>query len=365
MDNVMSLFVSLLALIGILLVMQIITVEIMARKALKTNNTGYFMIFNLPYSYNRSARMGFVYFFVYLLFFSEKVFSTEWFLYLLVFIAMGIVSDAVVQYLVLYYGKIRFKKYIVETEKLEDEVKAYFSQEEAASEDYERSMPTYNEIELTKKYLQPTDHLAFMSIDGGDYVKSFQTYPEVTFDVEPFFDQYQVEQNLSGLPIKVTGLTQEKGLPFKDNHIDLFANEYSTYDKNEVVRVLKPGGIFVLNQNGSENLKEFLNMYMPLALRSQWNVETAKQSLINVGFTILEAYEDYGYLHFRSLSQLDTYLKKVVPELTKEREKFVTFYTQALRDIKNQGFYSLSTYRFIIIAKLTGSYQEIAQEHQS
>ena len=69
MDNVMSLFVSLLALIGILLVMQIITVEIMARKALKTNNTGYFMIFNLPYSYNRSARMGFVYFFVYLLFF--------------------------------------------------------------------------------------------------------------------------------------------------------------------------------------------------------------------------------------------------------------------------------------------------------
>lgn len=105
MDNVMSLFVSLLALIGILLVMQIITVEIMARKALKTNNTGYFMIFNLPYSYNRSARMGFVYFFVYLLFFSEKVFSTEWFLYLLVFIAMGIVSDAVVQYLVLYYGK--------------------------------------------------------------------------------------------------------------------------------------------------------------------------------------------------------------------------------------------------------------------
>ena len=53
MDNVMSLFVSLLALIGILLVMQIITVELMARKALKTKNTGYFMIFNLPYSYNR------------------------------------------------------------------------------------------------------------------------------------------------------------------------------------------------------------------------------------------------------------------------------------------------------------------------
>lgn len=126
MDNVMSLFVSLLALIGILLVMQIITVELMARKALKTKNTGYFMIFNLPYSYNRSARMGFVYFFVYLLFFNQNMFSTEWFLYLLVFIAMGIVSDAVVQYLVLYYGKFRFKKYIVETEKLEEDVKAYF-----------------------------------------------------------------------------------------------------------------------------------------------------------------------------------------------------------------------------------------------
>ena len=132
-----------------------------------------------------------------------------------------------------------------------------------------------------------------------------------------------------------------------------------------VVQVQNGDGLVVAAQlPQGQNLKEFLNMYMPLALRSQWNVETAKQSLINVGFTILEAYEDYGYLHFRSLSQLDTYLKKVVPELTKEREKFVTFYTQALRDIKNQGFYSLSTYRFIIIAKLTGSYQEIAQEHQ-
>ncbi len=70
--------------------------------------------------------MGFVYFFVYLLFFNQNMFSTEWFLYLLVFIAMGIVSDAVVQYLVLYYGKFRFKKYIVETEKLEEDVKAYF-----------------------------------------------------------------------------------------------------------------------------------------------------------------------------------------------------------------------------------------------
>lgn len=360
MDNVMSLFVSLLALIGILLVMQIITVELMARKALKTKNTGYFMIFNLPYSYNRSARMGFVYFFVYLLFFNQKMFSTEWFLYLLVFIAMGIVSDAVVQYLVLYYGKFRFKKYIVETEKLEEDVKAYFENADFKEEDCEKSMPTYNETELTKKNLKPTDHLAFMSIDGGDYVKSFKDYPEVTFDVEPFFDQHQVEQNLEGLPIKVTSLTNEKGLPFKDNHIDLFLNEYSTYDKGEVARVLKPGGIFVLNQNGSENLKEFLNMYMPLALRSQWNIETAKQSLINAGFTILEAYEDYGYLHFRNLNQLDTYLKKVVPELIQEREKFLQFYTQALRDMKNQGFYSLSTYRFIIIAKLTGSYQEIA-----
>ena len=52
-----------------------------------------------------------------------------------------------------------------------------------------------------------------MSIDGGDYVKSFKDYPEVTFDVEPFFDQHQVEQNLEGLPIKVTSLTNEKGLP--------------------------------------------------------------------------------------------------------------------------------------------------------
>ena len=40
-----------------------------------------------------------------------------------------------------------------------------------------------------------------------------------------------------------------------------------------------------------------------------------------------EAYEDYGYLHFRNLNQLDTYLKKVVPELIQEREKFLQFYT--------------------------------------
>ena len=52
----------------------------------------------------------------------EKAFSTMWFLQLLGFIAVGVISDALSQIVYYYYINFRFKKDIVESEELKNEI---------------------------------------------------------------------------------------------------------------------------------------------------------------------------------------------------------------------------------------------------
>lgn len=166
---------------------------------------------------------------------------------------------------------------------------------------YEVSAPLYDEVAITKSYVHPEDHLAFMTVDKGQFVKDYKDYPAATFDIEPYTETSEVEATLEGLPVKATKLTESNLLPFKDERIDVLMDQFSNYDKNEVLRVLKPNGTFIVNQNGSENLHEFLSMYMPFKMRGVWDMNSCAMTLAEAGFEVVETKEDKGYIRFHNL----------------------------------------------------------------
>lgn len=347
---VATLFIYLAIFIVMLLVFQIIFFEVSRSRALKMGNYEWFTNLNKPFNYTRTGTMVFICFICYLFGGSDTSSTLEWVLYLIIFCACGVIADAVTQFLLQKYGQIRCKKQLQTADKLDDE---FNKLKEGLEEDesFEVSLPRYDETLIAKQYIKPEDHLAFMSVDGGEYVKSFGTYPAAAFDVEPYVDQGEVQSNLAGTPVRATTLTETHQMPFKDNRIDVIFDQYSNYDKNEITRVLKPGGTFIVNQYGTDNLKEFLSMYMPLGMSGSWDLNNCKQTLQSVGFTILEGYEDYGYLRFRNISQLHTYLKKAVPDAAENPDKYKAFYTKALNDIKEKNFFQLTTYRFLVVAR--------------
>lgn len=342
--KVVSLFIL------VMLVTQIALFEMTRSKVKKQDNVLWYLSLDKPFHYKRLKTMTYMVAFVYIFMGDNKsIFTLEGLLYFLLLLAMTIVADMVVSYLTLQYGKVRCKKEITLAKEIKAEVEV-FAQNAYEDESYVVSSKQYDEKEILKKYVEDTTHLAYLSVDGGKFVRECQLFPEVTFDVEPFGDIETIKSSLQDLPVQVTKLTPSKQMPFKDERIDVVMCQYSNYDKHEIKRVLKNGGYFVVNQNGTSNFKEFFSLYMPYGVKGVWDAFSCVSTLEDVNMRVLEKYEEYGTIRFTTLASLYTHFKKSAGDF-EDMKKYQMFYVHALKCIKEKGFFELSTHKFLVVAQ--------------
>lgn len=339
----------LITFIGLLLLMQLIFFEITRSKMVKAENVNWFLSLKKSFSYHRVGYMVFICLICYLISSPEPVFSASWFIYFILFLAIGIVADAVVQYLILVYSKKRCHKEIEEATLLQNEL-LQISQTMTNDESYEETSRQYDEVEVLKKYIEPSDHMCFLTIDEGQFVLDFPARPVATFIIEPYSDAKTVQAKFSDESIKVTQLTSAGKMPFKDEKINAVMCEYSNYDKTEIQRILKQGGYFIVNQNGTANLKEFLQIYMPFGMKGSWDAYSCAGTLESIGMRIIEKLEDYGTIRFHSIQALHSYFKKHSPDVA-DIHKYQIFYLKALKAIKEHNFYEMTTHRFLVVAQ--------------
>lgn len=337
------------AFVAIMLLTQIIFFEISRSKMIKANNLNWFLSLDKPFHYNRTGYMVFICIICYLISSPEDMFTTAWFIYFIIFLALAVIADAIVQYLTLFYGKKRCHKEIEDAHLLKNEL-VEISQTVEDDLSYDESPSQYDEKSILNQYVTPTSHLAFLTVDEGEYVKEWNQFTEATFVVEPYGDIEKTKSKLADLPVKVTKLTPAGQMPFKDQKIDIMMCMNSNYNKHEVHRVLKSGGYFVVNQNGTANYKEFLQMYMPFGMKGSWDAYSCAQTLEEIGMRIIEKFEDYGTIRFRSIQAMHSYFKRVSPDLA-DFNKYQMFYLNALKSIKEKHFYELTTHKFLIVAQ--------------
>lgn len=339
----------LLTFIGLMLLTQLIFFEISRNRMKKANNLNWFLSLDKPFHYNRVGYMVFICLICYLVSSPSQMFSLEWIIYFVIFLALAIISDAVVQYLTLLYGKKRCQKEIEETGLLKNEL-IEISQTMYEDLSYQETVQQYDEKEILRNYVQPTSHLAYLTLNGSQFVRDCQISTEATFVVEPYGDIEKVKQDLSDLPVQVTKLTPAGQMPFKDQKLDIVMCQECNYDKNEIQRILKPSGYFIVNQNGTTNFKEFIQMYVPMGLKGSWDSYSCSQTLEDIGMRIVEKLEDYGSIRFPSIQSMHSYFKRVSPDLA-DMNKYQVFYMNALKSIKENNFYELTTHRFLIVAQ--------------
>ncbi len=335
--------------IVVMLTTQIAIFEITRGKAKKQNNVLWYLSLDKPFSYSRLGQMMFICSVCFMLTSEISFFSVQGILHFLLLLAMTVVADMIVHYITLKYGKVRCKKEITLAKELKEEVTA-FTQNAYEEDTYEVSSRQYDEKEILRKYVEPTSHLAYLSVDGGKFVREANLFPEATFDVEPFGDIEAIKTSLEDLPVQVTKLTPSRQMPFKDERMDIVMCEYANYEKHEINRVLKKDGYFIVNQNGTTNLKELFTMYMPFRVKGVWDAFSCAGSLEDAGMTVVEKYEDYGTIRFSTLASLYTYFKNNAGDFS-DMVKYQMFYINALKELKEKGYYELSTHRFLIVAK--------------
>ena len=346
MEYIIILFISFVA---IMLLTQIIFFEISRSKMLKSQNYNWFLAFDKPFSYNRTGYMIFICLICYFISSPEDMFSVTWFVYFALFLALGVIADIIVQYVTLIYAKKRCHQQIEDAHLLKNEL-IQISQSMNGDYSYEETTPQYDIKNVLDRYIDQSSHLAYLSIDGGEFVKEYNHYTEATFVVEPYGDIENVKSKFIDLPVKVTKLTPGGQMPFKDNKMDIVVCMKSNYNKNEIQRVLKPGGYFIVNKNGTANYKEFLQMYMPFGMKGSWDAYSCAQTLEDIGMRIVDKFEDYGTIRFRSVQAIHSYFKRVSPDLA-DINKYQMFYLNALKSIKEKSFYEITTHHFLIVAQ--------------
>lgn len=330
-----------------LLGMKLVFSEIEGRQARKMSNIRYFLKYDEKFGYRNQFSVIFVAILCYVIVSLETSFSTMWFLQLIGFVAVGVISDALSQVGSYYYARFRFKKDIQESKTLKFEIEEAIKNQ--GDELMQQTIPSYDSHQIIQQYFQDDKHLAVISVDGGEFTSQFQELPPITYSVE--LNPSKARERLEDKGIKVTTFTSQGKMPFKDEKIDIAVNELSNYDKFEMYRILKPGGYLVVDQLGSDNYKEIINMFIPFKIKGQWNKEACQTTLTDIGFDIVDSYEDIGRIRFTSLSAVLAFMKSISPERVERYEQFINFYAAVLKKIKKNHFYEITTHKFMVIAK--------------
>lgn len=340
-------FYILITWVLMLLIIRVVFSELEGRMASKNYNIRWMLTFKQPFFYHRSRNIIMMCVLCYIVSSEQLIFSMFWLIELIGFLAAGIVTDGVAQLLSYYYIKFRFGKLINKAHTLRLEIQHALTTEDDAQ--VLHSNPSFSLEGVMQEFTKQEDHMAIISMDGGKYVESIETLPTITYVVESLVNK--AKDRLQNKGVKVTSYANRNQLPFKDGKIDVVVNKLTNYDKFEVFRVLKPGGYLIVDQLGSDNYKEIANMFIPFKMRGRWDKENCSRTLRDIGMDIVDAYEEEGYIRFKSLASVLTFMRDFSPERVENYDKYLNFYARIVEEINEKEYFDLTTHHFIVIAQ--------------
>jgi SAM-dependent methyltransferase len=144
-------------------------------------------------------------------------------------------------------------------------------------------------------------------------------------------------------------------LPFDDESFDMVINRHGDFHAEEICRVLKPNGVFVTQQVGAENDREFVELLLtetPALPFPEQYLSITKEKFLKAGFEILEGQEAFGKLRFRDIGALVWFARIIeweFPGFSVDGCLDNLYYAQEL--LERNGAVEAKTHRFMLVAK--------------
>ncbi|MCL4316802.1 MAG: class I SAM-dependent methyltransferase [Candidatus Thermoplasmatota archaeon] len=174
---------------------------------------------------------------------------------------------------------------------------------------------------------------------GGELLSHLMPLPPFSCATEGYAPNVPVaRKKLAPLGVEVIrtfcddnyAVPQRGALPFRDSSIDLVIDRHESFKAGEVLRVLRPRGVFITQQVGN-GLKSELNAFLGAKVPEvKWTLSTAKRQLKNAGFSIVEEAEAEPRAIFKDIGAVVCYLRIVewqIPDFE------VTAYGEKLRQL--------------------------------
>jgi len=213
-------------------------------------------------------------------------------------------------------------------------------------------------IQIVRGYLKPEHMLLDMGTGGGEVLLTLGHPYHLTSVTESYPPNVDLcFQKLAPLGITVKQVTDDGYLPFEDHVFDFVINRHEFFVMSEVRRVLKPGGMFITQQVGGENIVDLSTALIP-GFVNRFPAHTLKNNaeiIKSQGFEILLQDEAFLKLRFDDVGAIVYFAKACV-------WNFPDFSVQSCfrqlcglqLELEEKGYLEYREHRFIIAAhKLT------------
>ena len=219
---------------------------------------------------------------------------------------------------------------------------------------YVESEPPWNYRDQVQAHIQPKLRLLDMGTGGGELLESLAPLPSDTWATEGYPPNVPIAQaRLGPLGVRVVPI-EEDLLPLADATFDLVINRHESFDAREVQRVLRPGGTFITQQVGAQDLielNEALQDQTRMAL-PEWKLSAVRRQLQAAGLQVLVAKNAFPEAVFTDIGAVVFFLKVTpwqIEDFSCDR------YRKQLRllhqGIVAEGGFRVHTHRFFIIAR--------------
>ena len=205
-------------------------------------------------------------------------------------------------------------------------------------------------------HLKPDAKILDIDTGGGEFLLSLGHPASLLSATENYPPNVELcRQTLLPLGVDFRQASGEGLLPFDNDQFDLVINRHGSYNPEEIYRVLRPGGLFITQQVGAINDRDFVHLLLPHETRYPFSLQhlsIAASRFEDAGFEILEGHECFPKLRFYDVGALVWFARIIQWEFPGfSVDSCLNELIRAQQHLEQHGCIEGKTHRFFLIAR--------------
>lgn len=172
--------------------------------------------------------------------------------------------------------------------------------------------PPWSYPDLARAAISRSSDILDIATGGGEVFAGLAPFPGRATAVEGYVPNLPIaRRRLEPLGVQVFEGNTRSGMPFSDGAFDLVLNRHGGFRAKEMHRILKPGGVFLTQQVGGDNLADLTAVFGSTLPYPDNTLGRVRDEFVTLGCEIRRAEAWRGAVTFADVGAVIYFLKAV------------------------------------------------------